>query len=52
MSNDLRNVNLQLEISDLESQMRPCCGSSTTNNRCTCPIRFTDCCDGLDFARQ
>jgi hypothetical protein len=49
---DLRNVSLNLEIEDLEVHTDKCCGSSTTLPFCTCPIRFTDCCDRFDYTDQ
>ena len=52
MSLDLRNVSLNLEIEDLETQQKPCCDSSTTSPLCTCPIRLTDCCDMLEYTDQ
>lgn len=52
MSLDLRNVSLNLEIEDLETHKKPCCGSSTTSPLCTCPIRFTDCCDMVEYTDQ
>jgi len=52
MSHDLRHVNLQLEIEDLEAKPDRCCGGSSTSPLCTCPIRLTDCCDGLDYSQQ
>ena len=35
---------LALEIEVLEQTCNPGCGSSTTSNRCTCPIRLTTTC--------
>ena len=32
---------LNLEIETLESHCNPGCGSSSTDPRCTCPIRLT-----------
>jgi hypothetical protein len=32
---------LALEIEVLEQTCNPGCGSSTTSNKCTCPIRLT-----------
>lgn len=52
MKNDLQTVSLQLEIDDLESHHDKCCGSSTTLPICTCPIRLTDCCDGVEYNPQ
>lgn len=47
--NELQAVNLDLQIDDLETQAKPCCGSSTTLPICTCPIRLTDCCDMVEY---
>jgi len=52
MSLELRNITLDLEIEDLESMSHKCCGSSTTSNLCTCPIRLTDCCAMVEYADQ
>jgi len=43
------NVQLDLQIEDLETQGKPCCGSSSTSPLCTCPIIFTDCCDMVEY---
>jgi hypothetical protein len=32
---------LNLEVEALETYCNPGCGSSTTSNLCTCPIRLT-----------
>ncbi len=32
---------LSLEVEALEQSCNPGCGSSTTSNRCTCPISLT-----------
>jgi hypothetical protein len=34
-------VALDLTVQEIESWCNPGCGSSTTSNRCTCPIRIT-----------
>jgi hypothetical protein len=47
---EIKTFNLNLEIEDLESKMRPCCGSSTTSPLCTCPIFLTDCCAMVELA--
>jgi|GEM_PF-2126170 hypothetical protein len=52
MTHELRAVNLQLEIEDLEARPDRCCGSSTTSHLCTCPIFLTDCCDRLEYSQQ
>ena len=52
MSPELSSISLDLEIEDLEARPDRCCGGSTTNTLCTCPIRLTDCCDGFEYANQ
>lgn len=54
MKRDLSSpfLSLDLEIEDLEQKPDKCCGSSTTLNICTCPIRLTDCCDLVELAEQ
>jgi hypothetical protein len=32
---------LNLELQELERNMRPGCNSSSTNPRCTCPVSIT-----------
>ena len=32
---------LDLEVQEIESYCNPGCGSSSTDPRCTCPIRLT-----------
>lgn len=39
-----RSIRLDLQFEDLETQMKHCCDTSTTNPLCTCPITLTDCC--------
>lgn len=46
------SVSLDLDFEDLETQMKPCCGTSTTNPLCTCPIRLTDCCNMVEMAQD
>lgn len=44
-----RSFHLDLVFEDLESQARPCCGTSTTSRLCTCPIFLTDCCNMVEL---
>lgn len=38
---DTKPKALNLEVEALEMHCNPGCGSSTTSNLCTCPIRLT-----------
>lgn len=49
MSPELKNINLDLEVEDLEKGTSKCCGTSTTLPFCTCPIRYTDCCAMVEY---
>lgn len=45
--------NLDLKFEDVESKSGgACCGASTTHPLCTCPIRWTDCCELAEFQKQ
>ncbi len=38
---DTKPQALSLEVQEIEAWCNPGCGSSTTSNRCTCPISIT-----------
>jgi hypothetical protein len=38
---DMKPQALSLEVEALEQSCNPGCGSSTTSNRCTCPISIS-----------
>ncbi len=43
--NDIRATELDLEVVEIERKMKSGCsggGSSSTNPRCTCPVRVAD----------
>lgn len=48
----LKTFSLNLEVEDLEIKAKPGCCSSSTSPLCTCPIRFTDCCDMVEYTGQ
>jgi len=39
--NETKAKALNLEVDAVETYCKPGCGSSTTSNLCTCPIRLT-----------
>jgi hypothetical protein len=38
---DTKPQALSLEVQEIEAWCNPGCGSSTTSNKCTCPISIT-----------
>lgn len=40
MNNTTVNVALDFEVVEIERARRPGCNSSSTNPRCTCPVRL------------
>ncbi|HYX25410.1 MAG TPA: hypothetical protein VFC23_14760 [Thermoanaerobaculia bacterium] len=38
---EMKSKALNLEVDAVETYCNPGCGSSTTSNRCTCPISLT-----------
>jgi hypothetical protein len=42
MNNPMVDVALDFEVTEIERASRPGCNSSSTNPRCTCPVRLGD----------
>jgi hypothetical protein len=36
------NDSIDLEVTEIEHRTRPGCNSSSTNPRCTCPVRLVE----------
>jgi hypothetical protein len=41
LNHDTKPQALSLEVEALEQSCNPGCGSSTTSNRCTCPVSIS-----------